>query len=103
VKVPGLDYHVFHYLEQVQQCFDAEASDWNGDRWHGVSSLVLDEAKTPDRAVLFIDTVHLYLKREDLRRAIQQQGITGFSFVRCDRYYSGSLAHGDPSKVPWED
>jgi hypothetical protein len=41
--------------------------------------------------------------REDLRRAIQQQGITGFSFVRCDQYYSGSLAHGDPSKVPWED
>jgi hypothetical protein len=84
-----LEYYVFHPLEGIIDAMDAEQSGWTGDRKSGVSQLVLDEARFEHRPIFLCKYIHLNLMRDDVKQEIQQQGITGFSFLAPERFRSG--------------
>jgi len=83
-------YFVFHSLEGVLDAMDEERSEWTGDYAIGIPRLVLDSARFPHRPIFKCNHIYVPLMRNDLKREIQQRGITGFDFLDPARYRSGS-------------
>jgi hypothetical protein len=83
-----LNYCVFHSLEGIIDAMDEVQSEWTGDLQTGVSRLVLDPAKFEHRPMFVCDKIYLPLMRDDLKQAIQRQGITGFAFLEPEWYHS---------------
>ncbi len=85
-----LDYSVFHSLEGVQPAMDEAQSGWTGDYRVGISRLVLDYSKFEHRPLFICNHIYVPLIRDDVKQAIQQQGISGFDFCRLERYTTGN-------------
>lgn len=90
--LPDLDYVVFHLLEGIIPAMDDLQSGWTGSREVGVQRLVLDYSKFSHRPLFICASVYLSLMHDDLKQAIQRQGITGFAFLEPEKYSSG--VHG---------
>lgn len=88
--LPDLRYFIFHSLEGVLDAMDEEQSGWTGNRQMGIPRLVLDDAKFKHRPLFKCNHIYVQLMRDDLKQAIQRQGITGFDFLAPERYRSGS-------------
>lgn len=88
---PDLKYFVFHSLEGVLDALNEEASHWTGDYDTGVPRLVLDYTKFKQRPMFKCNHLYIPLLRDDLKHAIQEQGITGFDFLALDKYHSGNF------------
>jgi len=69
---------------------DEEQSEWMGDCDVGIPRLVLDCSKFEHRPVFLCNHIYVPLMRDDLKQAIQCQRITGFGFLKPERYRSGS-------------
>lgn len=82
-------YYVCELDEDVLDAMDSEASDWNGDWDRGIPRLILDETKFDNRPLFVCNHVFVTLMRDDLKKAIQESGITGFAFLDPVRYRSG--------------
>ena|GEM_PF-3121747 len=85
-----LKYFVFHSIEGVLDAMDEEQSEWMGDCDVGIPRLVLDCSKFEHRPVFLCNHIYVPLMRDDLKQAIQCQRITGFGFLKPERYRSGS-------------
>lgn len=85
-----LKYFIFHSLEGVLDAMDEERSGWTGDHDIGIPRLVLDYTKFEHRPIFKCNHIYVPLMRDDLKKEIQHQGITGFSFLKPERYRSGS-------------
>jgi hypothetical protein len=83
------EYVVFHSLEGVLAAMDEAKSGWTGDPAASVPRLVLDGSKFEHRPLFVCNHVYAALMRDDLKRAIQAQGITGFEFCRPERFSTG--------------
>ncbi len=84
-----LEYFVFHQLEGVLDAMAEERSGWMGDYDLGVPRLVLDHSRFEHRPIFVCNHVFVPLMRDDLRQAIQSEGMTGFAFLEPGRYRSG--------------
>lgn len=87
--IKELKYYVCELADAVLDAIDAKASCWNGDWDRGIPRLVLDETKIDDRPLFVCDRVFVTLMRDDLKKAVQESGITGFAFLDPARYRSG--------------
>lgn len=84
-----LKYFIFHSLEGVLDAMDEKRSEWRGDYDIGVPRLVLDYNRFEHRPIFKCNHIWVPLMRDDLKREIQEQGISGFSFLSPERYRSG--------------
>ena len=85
-----LEYFVFHSLEGVLEAMDEEKSGWTGDHDTGIPRLVLDYASFEHRPIFLCNHIYVPLMRNDLKQAIEREQITGFGFLKAERYHSGS-------------
>jgi len=83
------DYAVFHLVEGTQPAMDEVESGWTGERATGIPRLVLDLASFEQRPIFVCDHIYVTLIRDDVKRAIQAQGLTGFEFCRPERFSTG--------------
>jgi hypothetical protein len=88
-ELRNLTYFVYHPLEGVLPAMDEEKSGWTGDRDEGIQSLILDYSKFEPRPLFYCNHIYVPLMRDDLKRAIEQSGITGFDFFRPESYHTG--------------
>ena len=86
----NLNYFIFHSLEGVLPAMDETLSEWKGSRDIGIPKLVLDYSKFHNRPLFLCDSIYVPLMRDDLKQAIQKLRLTGFSFIKPEKYRSGS-------------
>ena len=90
ISLLDLSYSVFHSLEGILAAMDEEKSGWIGNHDVGIPNLVLDYTKFQHRPMFLCNHIYLPLMRDDLKQEIEHQGITGFDFIKPERYNSGS-------------
>lgn len=84
-----LSYYIFHILEGVLEAMDELRSEWTGDRDIGIPRLLLDYSRFEHRPMFLCNNIYVPLIRDDLKRAIQNQKLTGFRFLKPEQYHSG--------------
>lgn len=90
-SLPDLQYFVFHSLEGVLDAMDEEKSEWTGDHDRGIPRLVLDYDKFEHRPIFKCNHIYVPLMRDDVKKAILAEGMTGFAFLAPERYRTGSF------------
>jgi hypothetical protein len=88
-ELQDLHYAIFHSLEGKKDAMDKEKSGWQGNPRIGIPRLVLDYDIFDQRPLFICDTLYIKLIRDDLKKAIEQKLITGFSFIEPEKFHSG--------------
>ncbi len=86
-------YFVFHSLEGIQPAMDEKASGWAEDRDIGIKKLVLDFEKFEHRPVFVCNNVYVPLMRDDLKKEIEKQSISGFRFYSPEDFKTGKYGN----------
>jgi len=85
-ELSGLEYFIFHFLEDLQDGIDEKASSFNKYNMPRIKKLILDYSKFDHRPLVLLDKVYIPLMREDLKDEIVKNQITGFGFLSVDKY-----------------
>lgn len=84
------NYKIFHLIEGFIDAMDFQKSGWKGDRKGGVKGIFFDANKFEHRPMFVLKYIYSRVMRDDLRREIIKQGLTGFAFLPTEKYVSGS-------------
>lgn len=87
----GQAYSVFHLLEGVLPAMDEQRSQWTGDANIGIPKLVINLEAFEHRPMFTLNHLFLPMIRDDVKKALQHEKITGFEFLRPEHYHSGKF------------
>ena len=68
---------------------DKQKSDWKGDFRIGIPRLILDYSLFVHRPIILSADIHVKLIRDDVRKSIERERITGFAFLDPEKFHSG--------------
>jgi len=94
-ELPELKYSVFHLLNANEYgLIDLDASGWIEDEEYGergVNGIVLKEGYIVKNKMFHPAPLFCNMMTDDLRKLINERGITGFKFLHPLRYKSGKF------------
>lgn len=85
-ELNNLKYWVFHLLEEYQDGLNEKASGYNENELSRIKKLVLNYSKFDHKPLFYLKKVYFPMIREDLKNDLEENKISGFTFVSADDY-----------------